>query len=156
MSYELGPAFWAPDAREGTQGTVSQGQTHPLFTIPTNMPVGNRTLSEVRFPASKAHMWDRYQRDLGDRIPFFAHESARVPVLCVDGSVGLRSAAATNPGFNPADPTNPNPTTFMYRPGSTEPPTQNGEIEEQVVGRMRWTRWGLRGRDFNGPEVTAP
>jgi hypothetical protein len=137
-------------------GTIAQASQHSLYTFSPSEPVFERTLNEVRFPASKAHMWDSEQRDLGGNGRFFAVESARVPVLCVDGSVSTRSSAATNPGFRPNDPENPLPSTFAYRPQNFEAPTSNGEEEEQVVGRMRWTRWGLRGRDFNGPEVFNP
>ena len=159
-SYEVGCSFYSRDARvvdgQIVYATIAQGPQHSIYTLSPSAPVFERRLNEVRFPASKAHMWDSHQRDLGGNGLFFAVESARVPVLSVDGSVGLRSSASTNPGFRPNDPENPLPASFAYRPTNFEAPASNGQEEEQVVGRMRWTRWGLRGRDFNGPEVTAP
>ena len=159
-SYESGPAFWSPDAAAAVNGmvqpTVNQGPWHYSFIVPPSMTFGQRRLDEVRFPSSKAHMWDRYQRDLGSRMPYFSVSEARIPVLCVDGSSGLRAAANTNHGFRPSTPMNPSPTTFAYQPDAWEPPTTTGDPSQILTGRQRWTRWGLRGRDFNGPEVTAP
>ncbi len=159
-TYETGSAFWCADAAVIVNGmiqsTLTQADQHGVYNIPSNMNFGRRRLDEVRFPASKAHMWDRYQRDLGGRVPFFAVQDARVPVLCVDGSAGLRAAASTNFGFNPATPMSDSPTSFAYQPDAWEPPTTTGASYQLVVGRMRWTRWGLRGRDFNGPEATGP
>ena len=156
-SYEIGPAFWSPDAAVGNQQTVANSGSHSIYLVPPNATFGNRTLDQVRFPASKAHLWDSHQRDLGNRVPFFAVQEARVPVLCVDGSVGLRSARYTNPGFNPNSPTSPLALTFPYSPDVLwEPGPVSGQAQDQVQGRQRYTRWGLRGRDFNGPEVTAP
>ncbi len=159
-SYEMGMSFVSPDATTTVNGivipTITQAETHWQYYPSTATPLGHRTLDEVRFPSHKAHMWDSHQRDLGRRVLFHSKPNARVPVLTVDGSVGLRSAAATNLGFNPAIPTSPNPILFAYAPGAHEPPVQGPYIQEIVMGRMRWTRWGLRGRDFNGPEATAP
>lgn len=51
-------------------------------------------------------------------------------------SVSVRAASDSNPGWQPNVPTSPLPTTL----GS-------------LVGRFLWTRGGLAGRDFGGPEV---
>jgi hypothetical protein len=155
-SYDLGPAFWSPDAGTSQQPTVSQFGSTSTWIVPSNLNYGRRTMAEVRFPSSKGHVWDTFQRELGGRVTFFAHEAARVNALTVDGSVGLRSAASTNPGFQPNNPTSPDPLVLRYAPGANEPPAQDPSGQDQVFGRMRWTRWGLRGRDFNGSEVTAP
>jgi hypothetical protein len=157
-SYEIGPAFWSPDAAVAGQGAVSNSGTHSIYLIPSNTPLGNRTLDQVRFPASKAHLWETHQRDLGRRVPFYAFHDARVPVLTVDGSVSVRAARYTNPGFQPASPHALVPLTLNYTPDPAwEPPTITpGQTQDVVQARQRYTRWGLRGRDFNGPEVTAP
>jgi hypothetical protein len=157
-SYETGPAFWSADAIANGQQTVTQSNQHYAYQVPNLAQLGRRTLSEVRFPSSKAHYWETHQRDLAVRVPFFAIPFARVPVLTVDGSAQVRSAEYTNRGFKPNSPADPSPTQFTYLPDNWEPPAMNtsntqGDV---VIGRMRWTRWGLRGRDFNGPQVTAP
>lgn len=157
-TYELGPAFWSPDAASGPVQTVTQSSTHNTYFIPGNTLLGNRTLDQVRYPANKAQMWDSHQRDLGRRVPFFAVQDARVPVLCADGAVGLRSTRYTNLGFQPSSPQSIGSTTFSYQPDPFwEPPAVTpGQSTDLVQGQQRWTRWGLRGRDFNGPEATGP
>lgn len=154
-SYELSPAHWSPDARllNPTINTIAQGATHNVYTVPPATPLGQRRLDEVRFPAHKAMMFDRYQRHLGPQVAFYAYEVARVPVLAADGAAALRSSADVNHGFRPNSPTSSFATTFNYAPTAAEPGTLSGAAQEQVIGRMRWTRSGLRGRDFGGPEV---
>ncbi len=156
-SYEIGPAFWSPDYAVAQQQTVSQSTSHSTYLFSGSTPLGTRTLDQVRYPAHKAHLWDTHQRDLGRRVAFFAVQDARVPVLCVDGSVGLRSSRYTNAGFQPNSPQSASSTSFTYQPDTSwEPPAMSTSGQDSVVGRMRWTRWGLRGRDFNGPEATGP
>ena len=154
-SYETGPAFWSPDAAVGQVQAISQSSTHSAYFVPSNVPFGNRTLDQVRHPANKAQLWDSHQRDLGRRVPFYAVQDSRVPVLCVDGSAGLRSARYTNTGFQPNTPQSPSSTSFTYQPDPAwEPPAVTPGLQSDVViARQRYTRSGLRGRDFNGPEV---
>ena len=161
-SYETGPAFWSRDA-----ATIINGQTHPAvsqadtvwrFNVPGSQtsvgPVRRR--DELRFPADKAHMWDGYQRHFGPQVLHFGYTDARLPVLMADGSASIRSMSSVNGGFNPAIPHNPTRTFSNYQPAFYQPPTRNGTASETVRLHLRYTRWGLRGRDFNGPEVTAP
>jgi hypothetical protein len=108
----------------------------------------------VRYPSHKAMMYETNQRFFGSRELFFMYPEARVPVLMADGSAGVRSIKQSNPGFQPNMPTDPNPTRVLYTPElSWETPTASGEASETVNGGIRWTRSGLRGRDFAGPEV---
>lgn len=154
-SYDLPPAFWSPDARliNPTINTVAQGSTHTLFSVPSTTPLGHRLLSDIAFPSHKAMLYDRYQRHFGPQIAFFAYDAARVPMLMADGSAAVRCAADSNPGFRPNTPFASEPTTFAYAPSSSEPGTLSGAAQDTVTGRFRWTRSGLRGRDFGGPEV---
>jgi type II secretory pathway pseudopilin PulG len=157
-SYELGIAFWCPDGAyngpNGPVGTVSQAQQHNLFQIGGNTPMGRRLMSEVTFPSQKAMMWEQVQRFFGQRELFFAYTEARVPVMFADGSVSVRNTQDCNNGFNPSIPSSPIPSSFAYVPDfNWEPATANGLPSENVSGHMRWTRTGIRGRDFAGPEV---
>jgi hypothetical protein len=157
-SYELGVAFWCPDGTysgpNGQVGTVSQAQQHNQFIIGGNTPLGRRLMSEVTFPSQKAMVWEQVQRFFGQRELFFAYTEARVPVLCADGAVSVRGTQNCNSGFNPNNPSSLLPTSFAYVPDSNwEPATANGLPSENVIGHMRWTRTGIRGRDFAGPEV---
>jgi hypothetical protein len=157
-SYEQGIAFWCPDGTytgpNGTVNTVSQASTHFQFTVPSGVPFGRRLLSEVTYPSQKAMVWEQVQRFYGKRELFFAYAEARVPVMFVDGSVSVRNTQDCNNGFNPNTPSSPSVTNFAYTPDPNwEPPTANGAPSENVIGHMRWTRTGIRGRDFGGAEV---
>lgn len=153
-SYELGPAFYSPDAMQDGVPTIEQSTQHNQFYVGTSAtPLGRRTLSEIRHPAQKVMMHDRYQRHFGPRQAFFGYREARLPVLMSDGSVLVRLCGDANSGFNPNRPTSPGVMRYFYAPAPSEPPTLSGEEADLVFGFFRWTRSGLRGRDFNGPEV---
>ncbi len=163
-SYEIGTAFSYRDAATFINGalapTISQGNTVGQFFVPSAAaPAGPppRRRDEVRFPSDKAHVWDRYQRHFGPQVLHFGYAEARLPILMVDGSASIRSNTSANQGFSPANPNSPNATVAAYQPDTWwEPPTRNGTSSETVTLRLRYTRWGLRGRDFNGPEVSGP
>jgi hypothetical protein len=108
----------------------------------------------VRHPSHKAMMYETNQRFFGSRELYFMYDEARIPVAFADGGVSVRSMAGANLGFRPNTPTSPLQSRFPYRPELTwETPTPSGASEELVFGRIRWTRSGLRGRDFMGPEI---
>lgn len=171
-SYEFIPASYSPDKRVDPApagNTVSQGGFHYLYSQAgrTNI-LGKRKLSEVAFPSSKVHLMDSMARHFGKRSQFYAHPTARVPLLSFDSSVNVkRTGAATydttalrwvggpaNPGFDPNNPAATFPLAFMYNPDTRyEAPTRNGAASESVNGFYRWTREGLKGVDFGGPEV---
>jgi hypothetical protein len=163
-SYELGPATWSRDYAMSINGVIhpaySQGSSYDAFNVPAASapPAGPpRRRDEVRFPADKAHMWDRYQRHFGPQVLYFGYPDARLPVLMMDGSVGVRSISSANRGFRPSTPQNASPTIASYAPDTNwEPPTRTGATSESVIMHLRFTRWGLRGRDFNGPEPASP
>lgn len=153
-SYEFGPAFFSPDAQQGTVTTFEQAQTHNQYVISSGAPLGRRRLDEVRHPSNKAMVYQTHAEDMGARRSFFAFPQIRTPILFADGSVSIRSMNDANPGFRPNNPRGLTPSRFYYAPAPNwEPPTIGGGAEEFVTGRIRWTRSGLRGRDFGGPEV---
>jgi len=154
-SYEMPPCFYSPDASTPSIPTISQATTHNIFQLgPNSMPLGRRLLSEVRLPSNKAMVYERYQEFFGSREAFFLYPEARVPVLTADGSAAVRCTSQTNVGFQPNTPQSPLPSRFAYAPDPAwEAPTLSGATQDFVNGGMRWTRSGLRGRDFDGPEV---
>jgi type II secretory pathway pseudopilin PulG len=153
-SYEIPPAFFTPDQAEGAVQTVTQANTHNTYFVPGNAPFGRRTMSEIAFPSQKAMTYEGVQRFFGPRQAFFAYEEARIPVLMADGSAGIRTTDFCNRGFQPNTPSSPSPTAFTYQPDlGFEPATLSGQQSDVVTGHMRWTRRGLGGRDFGGPEA---
>lgn len=159
-SYELPLAFQTNDAgRSGSPSvyTIVQSSTHnsfQLFPGGTNQSgvVGHRRYTEVRYPSQKAMMYETAARYTGPRVVWFGFAEARVPILFADGSVSVRRTGDANASFVPSAPTNAATTTVVYSPAPWEPPLPTG-LSASVDGKYRWTRSGLRGRDFDGPSV---
>lgn len=148
-SYELGPAFSAPDS--GTNAITQSNMSNTYVVTGAPNVMGNRLLSEVVFPSQKAMVWEQYSRYHAPRAAFFMYLEARCPILFVDGSVRPRLTQQGNRGWNPQSPTSTFPismthTTMAWESGASLPSTS-------VQGNYRYTRQGLRGRDFDGPEV---
>jgi hypothetical protein len=108
-------------------------------------------MSAVSFPSQKVLLHDQNARHFGSRQPYCTHPEARLPLLFVDGSVQVRSAADSNPGWNPNSPTGV--TSMTYNPGICWDPAPLNPAGDNVIGRFRYTRQGIAGRDFGGPEV---
>jgi len=154
-SYQMPAGFFSPDALMNGVPTVAQGSTHSTYEAGTTATdLGRRMLSEVSFPSQKAMLFEQYARFFGPRELYFGYSEARVPVLTADGGAAVRSTSQTNRGFQPNSPQSAASTRINYTPDlAWEPPTASGASSEYVNGGMAWTRSGLRGRDFDGPEV---
>jgi hypothetical protein len=160
-SYELQASFYSPDAVQFRQGdtpipTVQQDPLGHRYYQPGNSAtvLGQRRMDEIHYPSHKVMLYETNQRFYGSRNLYFMYQDARVPLLFADGSAAVRSSSRANPGFQPNSPTSGLPTRVNYSPELTwETPTANGGGAEYVNGVFRWTRSGLRGRDFGGPEI---
>ena len=143
-SYDGSPAG-ARIANEGFDAT---------YLLPTAARLGGLKITSVAFPAMKVHVMDQESRHAGRRM-FYAVPQATQPLLMFDGSVRAIKTAETNQGWQPNNPTSPEPSRFRYNPSSWGAPTTNGELFEPVVGYYRWTRGGLAGVDAGGGEVNT-
>ena len=154
-SYAIPPAFLSPDARSRapSYNAVTQGPTHTSFLVTTSTPLGGRRLSEVRHPAQKVMLYEEYQRHFGPQTLFFGYPEARIPIMLADGSAAVRRTADANRGFQPDSPTSNSFTFINFAPASWEPRTLSGAASQTVTAYYRFTRSGLRGRDFGGREV---
>ncbi len=153
-SYQLVPAAYSPDESRGGVATVEQqGLNHGLYRA-GNAPLGRRNLSQVSFPAQKVAMHDSHARHAVETPIYYAFKQAAMPVLFWDGHVANKKTIDANRGFQPASPSNPEPTILRYTPTGWEPPRPAG-TSGIVEGHFRWTRGGLRGIDFNGSEVNT-
>lgn len=159
--YSVSPATWDFHQSELGQGVngyrVQNSGTHNFFVVPGDARFGGRTMADVIYPSGKVHMHDSHQRHFGARVEYFAavpeseaiDPPARLPILMLDGSASVRSAAASNPGWRPTTPSFPC-MTFWYQPSPWEPPTTNGEFQQFCHGQFYWTRGGLKGLDYGG------
>jgi prepilin-type N-terminal cleavage/methylation domain-containing protein len=130
-----------------------QPMNYCCYVVRNDTVLGGRLLTEVRFPSSKVHLMDSEQRHAGGRGLYYAVPQARQPLLMFDQSVNVHRTAESNPGWQPNDPTNPQPSVFGYSPEPWEAPTSTGEPGELVVGYYKWTRGGLLGVDFGAEEI---
>lgn len=149
-SYELGPAFSGPDS--GTNAISSGGTTSTYLVPSTQNVLGNRMLSEVVYPSQKAMAWEQYSRYHAPRAAFCLYGEARSPILFVDGSVQARITGQGNRGWNPQSPTNTFPITMTHTTMAWD--SGSSLSNTTVQGNYRYTRQGLRGRDFDGAEVS--
>ena len=153
-SYELMPAFFAPDEKVDRQDTISQyNRHHNLTWLPSGIKFGGRRVNEVLFPSQKVHMAERASFFFGPTPAHYLHAEARVPVLMADGSASPRTSADANDSFRPNSPNNPDGTSLTdYKPNPIyEPPTLSGGAGDSgIETHYKWTRRGLRGIDFNG------
>jgi hypothetical protein len=146
-SFQLPPAFFdhsPPGSR------VSQAGAAIFWFVSNTASLGPRALGEVAYPTHKVLLNDEFARHFGPTTPLCLRDEARLPFLFVDGSVRVQPAAHANPGWNPNAPSSPDPMTFAAVNAICDP---NPLPPTQVLGRFRWTRGGLAGRDFGPPEA---
>ena len=144
-SYETSVVTYSVDQAVGSLQPLDQ-HNNPYLQFDRNpLVLKSRKFTEVRFTSGKAYMFDTYDRhyaELADTI--YNEPNARQPILFFDGSVSVRDADESNPGFRPRDPTNAEPS--LVKPSSSS---------EGYPGYYRWTRGGLRGIDFGGSEIST-
>ncbi len=155
-SYEQVPFCYTPDFGDSAMREQNFANQYDRQTVKFQ----RRRMSQVTFPGSKVFLMDTHDRHFARKDhPFFesggfgfaegalyyAIEDAKQPVLFFDGSVRTVLTSDSNPGYNPKDPTNPEPSPVIYGH-----PSPNKRF---VNGWYRWTRGGLRGVDFGGDEV---
>jgi len=154
-SYQLVPAAWSADRNSPQGDTVNQyPQDHNLF-YRGSLPLGERRLHEILFPAQKVCTFEFISRHNCKQPLFHAYPDAVVPMVLFDGSAGSRITGTGNKGADPNNPTSLFPQQYYYNPSllGFEPPTRSGAVADLVTGYYRWTRLGLKGIDFGGKEL---
>lgn len=153
-SYEISMCFW--DSSPVGSGASQDGNSYIYFNQ-WGTAWGKRAMSEVAYPSAKAVLFDRVGWHFGPRAAFFMYAEARVPVMMTDGSTSVRSCVNSNPGWKPLSPASTKPSRVTYDPVNLvtgfDPPTMSGGAFDVLDGRLRYTRGGLLGRDFDGPET---
>lgn len=157
-SYEFPTAFWCNDFGNGAIPTVTQstGQNFYQTTGLLSNVLGKRRYDATVYPSSKVMLFEQYQWFFGNRAAFALYPEARVPALLCDGSVRVRATSESNLGGQQSQPQAQAPTFINYSPLAWDPPALYPSGGNTVAGCFRWTRYGLRGRDFDGPETTTP
>ncbi len=149
-SYQL-PTAWYDQSEPGSR--IYQDGSHSTFFPPATAMIAPQRHSAVAFPASKVLLHDSASWHFGRRPSYFLHEDARVPMLMGDGAADVRTTSDSNRGWSPNAPKITSPTYISYFPSCWEPPAVGQFGSDVLPGHYRWTRSGLLGRDFGGPEV---
>lgn len=148
-SYEL-PVSLTTSPDSGSEA-IGQGQTHNTYdALSSNVTNGGRLLSDFVYPANKAMVYERHQWFFGPRQPFCLFDEARIPILSADSHAEVRQGALSNRGWISTSPETSSATVMTYTPSGNEPRTNENM---NCLGRMRWTRHALAGRDFDAAEV---
>jgi hypothetical protein len=146
-SYLLPPAFVSPDESP----TITQA-TYTSWYVPWDVQLGGRTIDEVAFPSQKVHLSESAAWFFGPRPLWYLELEARVPMLMVDGSTGVRRTADANAAGNPDDPAQDD-YLLRYRPSQDWEAPAFDPAGDVLSGKHRWTRGGLKGIDFDGERV---
>jgi len=144
-SYAVPAAWWNPN------NTINQNDlSQHRWSLPPDSDLEAVALTDVNWPAQKVMAHDQEQREPGPGALYCVDRSARSAILLADGSAGLKDASDSNLGWQPDSPTSLSPTRFRYEPAPWEAQSGAGAI---MTGHYRWTRGGIEGRDFGGPEI---
>lgn len=133
-------------------GSLMWAQSTDQYVVPANTVFGGAGVASMTYPSQKVLLHDKFARYYGPRLPYSAMPEARLPLLMGDGAVAVRSASESNYGWNPSNPQYVGYLTLTYSPNAIEPPI-GGANTSVFIGRYLWTRLGIAGRDFGGPEV---
>ncbi len=144
-SYLTPAAWWDFD------NALYQGDSQRQYIIPSVARLGGALMTDVAFPSQKVMVHDQEQRERGAEPLYCIEEAARAPVLMADGSAGAPATADSNPGWHPAQKTLASPMRFRYDAFAWEAPPSTDPV--LITGHYRWTRGGIAGRDFGGPEI---
>jgi hypothetical protein len=147
----LPPPMWFD--RSDAPNRISQFQ-HNSYSIPSLVSFEGAPMSQVAFPSQKVLIHDQSAWHFG-RPTYFGLEQSRAALLMADGSAAIPKTGDANEGWQPNNPTSPSPTQLAYVPRPWEPPTTTGNPGEPATGQYRWTRGGIAGIDFGGPEINT-
>ncbi len=158
-TYEFVPASWCEDyvgaqKEERPTALVEQGATDSAYRVPSKNPFGHRPrrMFEVGYPSQKVYVYDPFDRHIAPTTIPFADPEACQRTLFFDGSVQLLATKQCNPGGQPNDALMSKATLFKFR-WPREQWEGGFHQSDEFMGYYRWTRLGLAGRDYGGPEV---
>ncbi len=150
-SWQMPTAFYTKEW-SGPNALVNSG-SFSLYSTPPGIGIVQQFVSTVTFPSQKIVLHDFGARHFG-RPGLYANPEARVATLIADGHAEFLATKNTNPGWNPTQPSSLAPLVLSYSPSCWDPPLMGNQ--DNLPAGYRYTREGLFGRDFGGPEVKNP
>ncbi len=155
------PTVSAFDATSTPADRVTQLPSNSgFYNVGGDAKLGGVKLANVQAPSQKVYFFDEFGRFFGRIQYHFGLEQSRQPLLFFDGNVSVRQSSNANPGWQPNNPTNPNPTLSKNIPDPWDPGTAasngNGQLPaDDIKGFYRWTRGGVGGIDFGAGEINT-
>lgn len=134
---------------------IRQGSRHDRYLMHKESRLGGVSFAQVAFPSNKVLIYDSHDRhsEAGTDGPlYYADLRASQPVTFFDGSVQMRRTSEANGGWDPHRPDNLGPTIVTYSPQLWERAGGPQGVSLGFWGSYRWTRNGVKGIDFGGPE----
>ena len=149
-SYQLVPHSWMSDFDDSY---VPLSFTPHAYSTNGQPYLGDRMLSEVRFPSAKVLMYEEFDRErVGE--PYFAYNYATVGKLMFDGSINTMRSDASQSSVSPADYQFGGKFVWrqIYLPFDQFPVPIGGLGDQTELDmRYQWTLGGLSGVDY--PQV---
>lgn len=149
------PMATLPFVESGNDAPVVAA-TSDFVSIGTASEAPPRRFDEIAFASRKVYVageFDYYSDP--SRQVFHLHDFARTPYLMGDGSAQVRRASEANMSADPRRSNDTRGVRFRYQPQFelALPPTVSGSSSEVFDARMLYTRGGLSGIDFDGPDI---
>lgn len=148
-SYRVSWGFWAPD-QDSTAGRVRNAGNQAAVIFNGEPEMGNKRITDARFPSRKVMMHDEFSRHTGKVPLFFTHRRAIPTMAFLDGSVAARfSWDANRGGFVNVNKTIDRNNIITYGPGggAAYPPWPDTSSPNNP-GFFRFTVWGNKGVDY--------
>jgi hypothetical protein len=150
-SYQVVPHAWQQDFSFAQYGPV-QNTPHIFQRVSNgfNPELGDRRFHEVRFPSTKVHMFEEFDREQAGS-PYFAYDHAQPAKLMFDGSINTAMSGLAASSVSPEDYLNRDKFVWeqTYVPLDTFPIPLGGLEDPTLLNmRYRWTLGGLQGIDY--------
>lgn len=140
-----------PTARLSQDGGV-----HNSYTVPTAAVLGGVRVSDSDFPNNKVFQYPAADYH-AKRVTYWAYDDVKIPLSFYDTHVAVTKIGDCNPGWKPQKPTDKNPSIIAYDPTIASPlnwePEPITAVGEKYIGRIAWTRGGIKGNDVGGSEI---
>ena len=145
-SYFSVPFAWQGDGPNNVYVPISA--TPHLFNARNLPDLSGRSMSEVRFPSSKVHLFEEFDREQSHH-PYFAYDHAAPEKLMFDGSINTQISGQANSSVSPEDAGQGILWTQQYVPLDTFPIPLGGLGDnDRLDMRYMWTELGLQGVDY--------
>ncbi|MCC6230019.1 MAG: prepilin-type N-terminal cleavage/methylation domain-containing protein [Phycisphaerales bacterium] len=141
-----------------TSRLSQDGGPHNTYFVPAAAVLGGVRVSDAEFPNNKVFQYDSARRH-AKRPTYWAYDDVTMPLSFYDTHVASTKIGDCNPGWKPQKPKDANPSLITYNPVIAPPlnwePEPLNKGGDTYIGRVAWTRGGIKGNDVNSTEVNT-